>query len=150
MDKIDKAILIALQQDGKISNSELAKKVALSESACLRRVKNLWESNVILNTYAQVNPQAVGLPTSVFVRVSLDTQQDDSLEKFEASVKTVPEVMECYLMSGDVDYILRVVVKDAADYERIHHSLIRLPGVARVHSSFALRTVLKRNSLPLQ
>ena len=149
IDKIDRAILGALQQDGRQSNVELAKKVGLSESACLRRVKNLDEKGVITHYAANVNAAAVGLPGSVFVRVSLVDQQEEKLRKFEESVRSVPEVMECYLMSGDVDYMIRVVVKGAPDYERIHNTLTRLPGVARIHSSFALRTVLKRTGLPL-
>ena len=149
IDKIDRAILDALQQDGRQSNVELAKKVGLSESACLRRVKNLDEKGVITHYAANVNAAAVGLPGSVFVRVSLVDQQEEKLRKFEESVRTVPEVMECYLMSGDVDYMIRVVVGGAPDYERIHNTLTRLPGVARIHSSFALRTVLKRTRLPL-
>lgn len=150
IDKIDRAILDALQKDGRLSNVELARHVGLSESACLRRVKNLDEKGVITHYAAHLNAAAVGLPGSVFVRVSLVDQQEEKLRKFEESVRSVPEVMECYLMSGDVDYMIRVVVKGAPDYERIHNTLTRLPGVARIHSSFALRTVLKRTRLPLR
>lgn len=150
LDKIDYAVLAALQENGRLSNVELAGRVGLSESACLRRVKMLEEEGVIQTYSAVVNGANVGLPGSVFVRVSLDRQQEDQLDQFDQAVKGVPEVMECYLMSGDVDYLMRVVVKDAPDYERIHHTLTRLPGVARVHSSFALRTVLKRARLPLE
>ncbi|WP_417456863.1 Lrp/AsnC family transcriptional regulator [Kordiimonas sp.] len=150
IDKIDRAILDALQKDGRLSNVELAKHVGLSESACLRRVKNLDEKGVITHYAAHLNAASVGLPGSVFVRVSLVDQQEEKLRKFEESVRSVPEVMECYLMSGDVDYMIRVVVKGAPDYERIHNTLTRLPGVARIHSSFALRTVLKRTRLPLR
>ena len=149
IDKIDHAILNALQLNGRLSNVELAEKVGLSESACLRRVKNLDEKGVITHYAAHLSAAAVGLPGSVFVRVSLEDQQEEKLRRFEESVRSVPEVMECYLMSGDVDYLIRVVVKDAPDYERIHNMLTRLPGVARIHSSFALRTVLKRTRLPL-
>ncbi|WCL52668.1 MULTISPECIES: Lrp/AsnC family transcriptional regulator [Kordiimonadales] len=150
LDKIDYAVLAALQENGRLSNVELAARVGLSESACLRRVKAMEEAGVIQSYSAVVNGANVGLPGSVFVRVSLDRQQEDQLDQFELAVKGVPEVMECYLMSGDVDYLMRVVVKDAPDYERVHHTLTRLPGVARVHSSFALRTVLKRARLPLE
>jgi len=149
IDKIDRAILEQLQKDGRLSNVELADRVGLSESACLRRVKNLHEKGVITHYAAHLNAASVGLPGSVFVRVSLEDQREEKLGGFEEAVRSVPEVMECYLMSGDVDYMLRVVVRDAPDYERIHNMLTRLPGVARIHSSFALRTVLKRTRLPL-
>ncbi|MCK0069756.1 MULTISPECIES: Lrp/AsnC family transcriptional regulator [Kordiimonas] len=150
LDKIDHAILDTLQKQGKLSNVELAEIVGLSESACLRRVKNLHEKGVVTHYAAHLDAKAIGLPGTVFVRVSLEKQQEERLNAFEEAVKDVPEVMECYLMGGDVDYMIRVVVKDAPDYERVHNILTRLPGVARVHSSFALRTVLKRTRLPLQ
>lgn len=149
LDKIDRAILSQLQNDGRLTNRELADAVGLSESATSRRVKALEDRHVLTGYSAALNAAAVGLPGSVFVRVSLDSQREEHLGAFERAVAHVPEVMECFLMSGDVDYLIRVVVRDAPDYERLHHSLTRLPGVARVHSSFALRTVLRRNRLPL-
>lgn len=148
-DKIDTAILNALQEDGRLTNVQLADKVGLSESACLRRVKALDASGVITHYAAHLDAATVGLPGTVFVRVSLASQREEKLLRFEDAVRHVPEVMECYLMSGDVDYIIRVAVKDAPDYERLHHTLTSLPGVDRVHSSFALRTVLRRSKLPL-
>ena len=148
-DAIDTAILNALQLDGRLSNVDLAEKVGLSESACLRRVKALDASGVITHYAAHLSEQAVGLPGTVFVRVSLSSQREQELDTFEDAVRHVPEVMDCYLMSGDVDYMIRVVVRDAPDYERIHHTLTSLPGVDRVHSSFALRTVLRRSRLPI-
>lgn len=148
-DKFDAAILDRLQRDGRLSNVELADKIGLSESACLRRVKNLEAKGVITHYAAHLDETALGLPGTVFVRVSLSSQREEHLLTFEDAVRHVPEVMECYLMSGDVDYIVRVVVKDAPDYERIHHTLTNLPGVDRVHSSFALRTVMRRTRLPL-
>jgi DNA-binding Lrp family transcriptional regulator len=90
-----------------------------------------------------------GLPGDVFVRIALDGQQKEKLAQFEEAIFQIPEVMECYLMTGDVDYLLRVVVRDAQDFERLHNALTCLPGVSRVHSSFALRTVMKRTELPL-
>jgi len=149
LDKIDRLILNALQQDGRLSNVQLAGKVGLSESACLRRVKLLEQSGIIDGYTMMVNQARAGFPGNVFVRVSLERQTEENLNRFAERVQSVPEVMECYLMSGDVDFMIRVVVEDAADYERIHHRLTRLPGVARVHTSFALRTILKRTSLPL-
>ncbi len=148
-DRIDIAILHRLQRNGRLSNVELADEVGLSESACLRRVKGLEAKGVITHYAAQLDEKTIGLPGTVFVRVSLTSQREDHLLTFEEAVRHVPEVMECYLMSGDVDYIVRVVVRDAPDYERIHHTLTNLPGVDRVHSSFALRTVLRRTRLPL-
>lgn len=148
-DKIDISILNALQSDGNLSNVELADQVGLSESACLRRVKNLETKGVITHYAAHLDEKKLGLPGTVFVRVSLESQRENQLLAFEEAVRHVPEVMECYLMSGEVDYIVRVVVKDAPDYERVHHTLTNLPGVDRVHSSFALRTILRRTKLPL-
>lgn len=148
-DRIDTAILNSLQENARQSNVELAEHVGLSESACLRRVKNLDDLGIITHYAAHLDAAAIGLPGTVFVRVSLESQREEQLLKFEEAVANVPEVMECYLMSGDVDYIIRVVVRDAPDYERVHHTLTRLSGVARVHSSFALRTILKRSKLPL-
>jgi len=150
LDRMDRHILQLLQKEGRLSNVDLANAVGLSESACLRRVRNLENSGVIDRYVAIVNQSSVELSGNVFVRVSLESQQEEMLSKFETAVKDVPEVMECYLMSGDVDFLIRVVVQDATDYERVHNILTRLPNVARVHSSFALRTVLKRTKLPLR
>ncbi len=148
IDKIDQNILDALQHDGRLPNVQLAEHIGLSESACLRRVKALEKSGIIDRYVMIVNQTKAGLPGNVFVRVSLERQTEDNLNRFAERVSSVPEVMECYLMSGDVDFMIRVVVEDASDYERVHHRLTRLPGVARVHSSFALRTVLERSALP--
>ena len=150
LDRTDRAILHELQLDGRISNVKLAERVNLSESACLRRVKLLEEANIIGGYVMLINQAAVGLSGNVFVEITLNRQQREDLDVFEASVARVPEVMECYLMSGDYDYLLRVVVADAGDYERIHHEqLTTLPGVARVRSSFALRAVTKSTELPI-
>lgn len=151
LDKIDRAILHTLQLDGRLSNVNLASAVNLSESACLRRVKLLENAGVIERYSMQVNQAAVGLPGNVFVEISLAQQQQEELDSFEKRVLEIPEVMECYLMSGNYDYLLRVVVADTADYERVHHQyLTRLPGVAKVRSSFALRTVTKAQELPIK
>jgi DNA-binding Lrp family transcriptional regulator len=150
-DKTDRAILRELQKDGRISNVELAKRVNLSESACLRRVRALEDEGVIDGYVGLVNPAMAGLPGNVFVRITLQRQQQKDLEDFEKAVRRVPEVMECYLMTGDSDYLLRVIVANAADFERLHYQqLTRLPGVARVQSSFALRTVIKRTAIPIE
>jgi DNA-binding Lrp family transcriptional regulator len=140
-----------LQLDGRLSNTVLAERVSLSESACLRRVKALEASGYMRGYVALVDQSAAGYPDNVFVRITLHSQQQDDLAAFEAQAKQLPEVMECYLMSGDADYLLRVIVADARDYERVHSQfLTRLPGVDRVHSSFALRTVAKKTEIPIR
>ena len=149
MDKIDRTILTELQRDGRLSNVQLAELVGLSESACLRRVRMLEQSGIIDRYVMLVDQGAIGKPGNVFVRVTLDGQQREKLVTFEEAIQTVPEAMECYLMSGDVDYLLRVIVKDTDDYLRLHNKLTGLPGVLRVQSSFALRTVLSKTAMPL-
>jgi DNA-binding Lrp family transcriptional regulator len=151
IDRTDQAILTELQRDGRISNRDLAVRVHLSESACLRRVRGLEQAGVIDRYAALVSQARVGLPGNVFVSITLNRQEQGDLAAFEEAVKRVPEVMECYLMTGQQDYLLRVVVSDPADFERLHSQhLTRLPGVARVQSSFALRTVRKSTELPVQ
>ena len=150
-DRYDKAILDALQKDGRISNVQLATLVNLSESACLRRVRALEESGMIDRYVALVSQQQAGLSVDVFVNIGLQREEERELAAFEEAVRAIPEVMECFLMTGEFDYLLRVVVSDMADFERIHkQSLTRLPGVARVNSSVAIRTVQKKTELPLR
>lgn len=151
IDAIDRRILHELQLEGRLSNALLSERVNLSESACLRRVRLLEEAGLLRGYVALVDQSSAGYPDNVFVSITLHSQQRDDLARFEAAVMELPEVMECYLMSGDADYILRVIVADARDYERIHSQhLTRLPGVARVHSSFALRTVVKKTEIPIR
>src|SRR5690242_4782631 len=151
LDQYDRAILRLLQLDGRIANSALAQRVNLSESACLRRVRALEEAGVVEGYTAMLNQQKLGCPVNVFVSITLERQGETDLRKFEEAVRKIPEVMECYLMSGDYDYLVRVVVADTADFERLHSKyLTRLPGVARVHSSFALRTIQKSRELPIR
>lgn len=150
LDRTDQSILVELQREGRLSNRDLAERVHLSESASLRRVRALEEARVIDRYTALVNQSKVGLPGNVFVSITLNRQEQADLAAFEEAVKRVPEVMECYLMTGQQDYLLRVVVSDPSDFERLHSQhLTRLPGVARVQSSFALRTVRKSAELPL-
>ncbi len=150
LDRYDKLILEALQNDGRISNVQLAQHVSLSESACLRRVRALEESGMIDRYAALVSQREVGLPGNVFVHIGLHREEESELAAFEEAVRNIPEVMECYLMTGEFDYLLRVVVSDMADFERLHRdSLTRLPGVARVNSSVSIRTVQKKTELPL-
>jgi len=149
LDAIDKRILSALQKDGRLSNVQLAEQVGLSESACLRRVR-LLEKNGIIDRYVMLIDQtALGKPGTVFVRVTLEGQQQEKLQRFEQEIGKVKEVMECYLMSGDSDYLLRIIVRDNEDYLRIHNRLTSLPEVLRVQSSFALKSVVKKTELPL-
>ena len=151
LDRYDNAILEALQRDGRISNKQLAGRVNLSESACLRRVRALEESGLIERYVGMVNQARAGLPGNVVVHIGLHREEQSELAAFEEAVRNIPEVMECYLMTGEFDYLLRVVVADMADFERIHKDgLTRLPGVARVNSSVAIRTVLKKTELPLR
>jgi DNA-binding Lrp family transcriptional regulator len=151
LDRSDRLILDWLQRDGRITNAALAEHVHLSESACLRRVRALESSGLIAGYGAQINQEKAGFPVNVFVNLTLDRQDQADLQSFEQAIRKLPEVMECYLMSGDYDYLVRVVVADMADFERMHSQhLTRLPGVVRVHSSFALRTVQKSVSLPIR
>ena len=151
LDRYDRLIIDALQTDGRISNVQLAAAVNLSESACLRRVRVLEDSGLIERYSALLDQREAGLPGNVFVQIGLHREEDSELAAFEEAVKSVPEVMECYLMTGEFDYLLRVVVTDMADFERLHRSaLTRLPGVARVNSSVAIRTVEKKTRLPLR
>ena len=150
IDRIDRRILDELQADGRLTNTELASRVALSESACLRRVRALEASGLIRGYVALLDQSSAGYPDNVFVQITLTGQQQDELAEFEQAVRSIPEVMECYLMSGDYDYLLRVIVADARDYERLHSQhLTRLPNVDRVRSSFALRTVIKSTRIAL-
>ena len=150
LDAIDRQILENLQNDARMRNVELAEKGGLSPSPCLRRVGNLEETGVIRGYATLVDAEAVGLPVSVFVSVTLEKQIEKTLEKFEKEIRARPEVMECYLMTGDADYLLRVVTADLGAYERflIEH-LTRIPGVASIKSSFALKQVAYRTALPI-
>jgi len=125
--------------------------VGLSNSACHRRVKAIEDNGYINNYVAIPNEVKLGLHTSVFVQVTLDNQRDTNLDNFEKAVSERPEIMDCYLMSGDADYLIRVLIRNAADYEAFHHNfLTRLPGVQRVVSNFAIRSVLRRTKVPLK
>jgi len=150
LDATDRNILNRLQADGRMTNAELAERVHLSPSACLRRVNRLEAQGVISGYAMLVNAEALGLGTTVFVEVTLTGQAEDLLTDFETAVREVPAVMECYLMAGDADYLLRAVVADVQDFERIHKEyLSRLPHVARIRSIFAMRTVYKSNAVAL-
>ncbi len=142
IDSIDRRILMELQRDCRQSVAELAQKAGLSPSACHRRVKLLEDAGVIDGYVARLSREKLALTIEFFVEISLQTQSEDALERFEKAVALVPEILECHLMGGQFDYLLRVAAADAQDYERIHRTRIaRLPGLARIQSSLALRTV---------
>lgn len=150
LDEIDHRILKVLQSNARIRNVELAEEVGLSPSPCLRRVRTLELAGVIKGYVTLVDQNHVGLPVSVFVNVSLEKQIEPALDIFEQHIRQRPEVMECYLMTGDADYLLRVVTADLAAYERfLLNHLTRIPGVASIKSSFALKQVTYRTALPL-
>lgn len=150
LDRIDRRILSILQENGRIANADLAPRVGLSPSPCLRRVRLLEQAGVIRGYAALVDPAAVDLSVSVFVNVRLERQVEERLDAFEAAIMDRPEVLECYLMSGDADYLLRVVVPDLPSYERfLKDHLTRIPGVASIKSSFALKQVRYKTALPL-
>lgn len=150
IDTIDARILRALQKTGRMSNSELSEKVNLSQSACHRRVQRLEAEGVIRDYVALLDPRKVDRPTTVFVEISLSGQADEILDAFEREVAKIPDVLECHLMAGSADYLLKVVAADTEDFAQIHRrSLARLPGVAQMQSSFALRTVFKTTALPV-
>ena len=142
LDRTDRAILNELQLDGRLSNVKLAGRVNLSESACLRRVKRLEDAGIIEGYIMLVSQEAVGLPSNVFAGISLEHQQRTDIDAFESQLLQVPRVLECYLMSGEYDYLLRIATAGPGDYERVYHDwLTNLPGVDQIKSNFALRKV---------
>ncbi|HUG85208.1 MAG TPA: Lrp/AsnC family transcriptional regulator [Euzebya sp.] len=150
VDRIDRSILAALQQDGRISNQALADLIGLSPSACLRRVRRLEESGVIAGYRVVLSARAVGRARTVYVEITLDSQRAAMLDAFEAGVVTCPGLRSCHLMAGAADYLLRLEVRDVEDYERIHRGhLAGLPGVASIRSTFALRVVADDEPLDL-
>lgn len=150
LDRTDERILTILQKQGRLSNSDLSEQVNLSPSACHRRVQRLEAEGYIKNYVALLDPRKLGRPTTVFVEITLSGQADEVLEAFEKAVARIPDVLECHLMAGTADYLLKVVARDTEDFASIHRRhLARLPGVAQMQSSFALRTVFKTTALPV-
>jgi DNA-binding Lrp family transcriptional regulator len=150
LDDTDWRILSAMQEDARLTNADLAAKVHLSPSPCLRRVRELEQSGLIQRYVTLLDPLKMGLTVSVFIQVSLEKQMRNALDTFEASVLARDEVMECYLMTGDSDYLLRVVVRDMPSLERfIVDYLAKIPGVSNIRSSFALKQVKYKTALPL-
>ena len=151
LDAFDRRIIQQLQRNGRISNVDLAKAVGLSPSPCLRRVRDLEDAGIIDRYVAILNQGSAGFSLSVFVQVTLERQVETALETFERIIAERPEVMEAYLMTGDSDYLLRIVVPDVSDYEVfLKDHLTRIPGVASIKSSFALNRVKYETALPLQ
>ena len=150
LDSIDRAILTELQREGRLSNQDLAQRVHLSPSACLRRVKALEDSGVIAQYVALVNPKAVGKHGISFTIINLESMNTPQLEAFEQAVRDQPEVLDCYYVAGSNDYLIRFAYHDAEDLERFHSEvLMRLPNVARSNSLLVLRTVKKTTALPV-
>ncbi|KXV12729.1 Lrp/AsnC family transcriptional regulator [Gluconobacter oxydans] len=144
-DRITESILRILQHDGRLSNAELAQRVGLSPSACLRRVRLLEEQGIIRGYRAVIDERSAHKLTTVIVQITLERLTDETLRRFEARIRECPDVRECYLMTGEADYLLHVAARDLADYERIHkEELSRLPGVVRIQSNFAIRAVVQR------
>ena len=151
LDHIDWRILARMQEDARISNVDLARAVNLSPSACLARVRALEASGIISRHVTLLDPLKCGLTVSVFIQVTLEKQVGQALNIFEKAIRERPEVMEGYLMTGDADYLLRVVVSDVQELERfIVDFLARIPGVGNIKSSFSLKQVKYQTALPLQ
>ncbi|XDA97134.1 Lrp/AsnC family transcriptional regulator [Sulfitobacter sp. LCG007] len=150
IDVIDRKILSALQRRGRMSNTDLSEAVNLSASACHRRVQRLEADGYISGYVALLDARRLGKPTTVFVEITLQGQAEELLDGFEKAVARIPDVLECHLMAGSADYLLKVVAENTEDFARIHRQhLTRLPGVAQMQSSFALRTVFKTTALPV-
>ena len=150
LDSIDRRILGVLQRTGRMSNSDLSEKINLSPSACHRRVQRLEAEGYIRDYVALLDARKMGCPSTIFVEITLSGQADELLDAFEREVALIPDVLECHLMAGPADYILKVVAADTEDFARIHRQhLSRLPGVQGMQSSFALRTVFKTTALPV-
>jgi len=150
IDAIDRKLLRVLQENSQKSVQELGEAAGLSPSACHRRLKALEERGIIAGYRAVLNTAALGFTMQFFIEVGLSSQSEASLDAFEAAVGDIPEVLECHLMAGQSDYLLRVLCRDPEDFERLHRRLAaRLPGVARLHSNMSIRTVKSRIGLPV-
>ena len=150
LDRLDKRILTELQTDAGLSNLELSRRVGLSPSPCLARVRRLEADGVIVRRVALLDPAKVGATLSVFVQVALEKQTQKRLEEFQKAILGFPEVMECYLMTGDSDYLLRVVVSDTAALQHfIVNKLAKMTSVSNIRSSFALQQVKYKTAYPL-
>lgn len=147
---VDRKILRSIQHNSALSMAELGERVGLSASACHRRLKALEGRGLVAGYRATLDRKALGLSMQFFIELSLVSQSDRTLEAFEHAVRDIPEILECHLMAGQSDYILRVVCEDAAAFERLHRELTaKLPGVARVHSNMSIREVKPLAGLPV-
>lgn len=150
LDATDRRILRVLQKQGRVTNAELAEQVNLSPSACHRRVQRLEAEGIIADYVALLDLKRIGRPTVVYVEIKLSGQSDEILDAFEREIRRVPDVLECHLMAGSADYLLKIIAADTEDFARIHRRyLSRLPGVVQMQSSFALRTVLKTTAVDI-
>ena len=148
LDATDRRILGVLQKEGRITNADLSDRVNLSPSACHRRVQRLEDDGFIAAYVALLDTRKMGRPTTVYVEITLQGQADDLLDAFEQAVAKVPDIMECHLMAGTADYLIKIMAEDTEDFARIHRQFLsRLPGVRQMQSSFALRTVVKTTAL---
>lgn len=151
MDRADAAVLEALQADSALSIAELAEKVALSPSACHRRIKALEQMGIIAGYGARLDPRKLGLTIEVFVEITLNSQSREAMDRFEQVVADFDDILECHLMSGSADYILRVAAADLAHFDAIHRDcLARLPGVSSMRSSFSLRRIKQMRGYPVR
>ncbi len=149
MDALDRKIISALQRDGRMTMAELSEAVGLSATPCARRVANLEKSGVITGYGARVDQSKLGLPVTIFVAVELEHQSREALQRFEAAVRKFDQVMECYLMTGTRDILLRVVAANLADFDDfLENRLMCVPGIRNTRSSFTLRTMVQRSCLP--
>lgn len=150
LDDTDRRILTVLQRSGRISNADLSERVNLSQSACHRRVQRLEAEGVIAKFVALLDPRKLDRPSTVFVEITLSGQSEETLDAFEREVARIPDLLECHLMAGTADYLLKISAHDTDDFARIHRRyLARLPGVSQMHSSFSLRTVFQTTALPV-
>ena len=148
LDATDRRILGVLQKEGRITNADLSERVNLSPSACHRRVQRLEEDGFIAAYVALLDTRKMGRPTTVYVEITLQGQADDLLDAFEQAVAKVPDILECHLMAGTADYLIKIMAEDTEDFARIHRQFLsRLPGVRQMQTSFALRTVVKTTAL---
>ena len=150
LDSFDKKILRIIQKNGRISYNELADQVGLSSSGCHKRLKKLLNDKTIKSVVALINEKYFDLNLTVFVEIKLSRQVDEAMKDFEKAVCLIPEVLECHLMAGKADYLLKVVVRNTEDYEKIHRKyLSKLPNVRNLTSNFSLRKVYKTTALPI-
>ncbi len=150
LDVFDRKIVTALAAEGRLTAVDLAARVGLSPSACTRRLQSLEAEGAIRGYQAVLDPAAVGLGINIFVELTLEKQNDDTLRAFEAALADCPNVLSCHLMSGSSDYLIHMVARDLPDFERLHANVLgHLPGVARIESKFALREAINRPLVPI-